>query len=373
MPAAGGDVKRLTFDRTSMGFGAGINGGVSWTADGREIVFASSRGGSISHLWRVPVSGGEPVRVEGVGSLAAAPAVSPRGGKLAYTQIYSDLNIWRLPIGEDGKAGPPMKFISSTLTDDSPDYSPDGRRIVFASTRSGSYEIWVCDADGANPVQLTNFGGPVTGTPRWSPDGRWIAFDTRVEGNPDIFVISSEGGQPRRLTTEASEDVVPSWSRDGRWIYFSSTRSGSLQVWKMPAEGGEARQLTNGGGFEGFESADGKYFYYQKARNPTAPGFWRVPVEGGEETLLFDQQRAGIWRAWAVTEKGIYFVGGESPRQAVIAFYSFSSREVREVFRPEKVVPPGLLGLSVSPDGKWVLYMQADQIGRDIMLVENFR
>ena len=373
MPAAGGDVKRLTFDRTSMGFGGGINAAVSWTVDGREIVFSSSRGGSISYLWRMAASGGEPVRVEGVGSLAVGPAVSQRGGRLAYTQIYNDLNIWRLPIEEDGRAGPPSMLISSTLMDDSPSYSPDGKRIAFASTRSGSHEIWVCDADGANAVQLTQFGGPLTGTPRWSPDGRWIAFDARVEGNPDIFVISPEGGSPRRLTTEASEDVVPSWSRDGRWIYYSSTRSGSLQVWKMPAEGGEARQVTKQGGFEGYESADGKYFYYQKARNPTAPGIWRVPEEGGEETLVFNEQRAGLWRAWAVTEGGIYFVGGESPRRAVIAFYSFSGGEVREVFRPEKEVPAGFLGLSVSPDGKWLLYTQADQTGRDIMLVENFR
>ena len=60
-------------------------------------------------------------------------------------------------------------------------------------------QIWVADSDGKNPFQLTNFGGPLTGTPRWSPDGLWVAFDSRPEGQPDIFVIASEGDE-RRLT-----------------------------------------------------------------------------------------------------------------------------------------------------------------------------
>lgn len=374
MPIAGGEIKRLTFDKTGMGIANGVGvGGVAWTTDGREIIFSSRRGGSISHLWRVMASGGEPVLVEGAGPLSSSPAVAQRGGRLAYTQSFNDLNIWRVPLGEDGRAGPPRRFISSTLVDDSPSYSPDGRKIVFASLRSGSSEIWMCEADGTRPIQLTNFGGPVTGTPRWSPDSRWIAFDTRVEGNPDIFVISSEGGKPRRLTTEASEDIVPSWSRDGRFIYFSSTRSGSLQVWKIPAEGGEARQITKGGGFEGYESIDGKYFYYTKGRYQTIPGIWRVPVDGGAETLFFDQHRAGIWRSWTVTKGGIYFVTGETPTKTVIEFYSFATGEVRSVATPEREILPLFLGLSVSPDGKWLLYTQADQRGSDIMLVEDFR
>jgi Tol biopolymer transport system component len=231
----------------------------------------------------------------------------------------------------------------------------------------------VCDADGTNPVQLTNFGGPLTGSPRWSPDGRWIVFDTRVEGNPDIFVITADGGKPRRLTTEASEDIVPSWSRDSRFIYFSSTRTGSLQVWKVPVEGGDARQLTKQGGFEGYESGDGKYFYYMKGRNLSVPGIWRVPAEGGEEALFFDQHRAGLWRSWAVTEQGIYYVTGDSPKRTMIEYYNFANGKISQIATPEKEILTGSLGLTISPDGKWLLYTQADQRGMDIMLADNFR
>jgi len=74
------------------------------------------------------------------------------------------------------------------------DISSDGQKITFRSNRSGSFEIWTCDSDGSNPIQLTLLGAPNTGTPRWSPDGRQIAFDSRKEGHADIYVINAEGG-----------------------------------------------------------------------------------------------------------------------------------------------------------------------------------
>src|SRR5262249_24878949 len=154
-------------------------------------------------------------------------------------------------------------------------YSPDGERIVFASSRSGTSEIWVCDREGQNSIQLTSMNGPATGTPHWSPDSRHIAIDSRPGGNPDIYVIGLEVGTPRRLTSDPSQEVVPSWSRDGRWIYFASNRTGTYQIWKAPAEGGPAVQVTKGGGFHGHESMDGRYLYYAKSANQ--PGLWRVP------------------------------------------------------------------------------------------------
>src|SRR5262249_13254447 len=147
----------------------------------------------------------------------------------------------------------------STRQEQQPQYSPDGKRVAFASARSGSQEIWITDANGANASQLTYFNGPATGSAMWSPDGRFLGFDSRPAGNPDIYIVAGDGGTPGRLTSEPSEDVVPSWSYDGKWIYFGSNRSGSFQIWKMPVEGGAAVQVTKFGGFHAVESPDGKY------------------------------------------------------------------------------------------------------------------
>ena len=364
-----GATRRLTFDNTSIL-------GLAWTSDGREIVFASRRGGSIYSLWRIPAAGGTPERLPTIGQSVVSPAISRQGNHLAYTQSLDDQNIWSLELDTAGRAEAATSLISSTLDDNGPDYSPDGRKVVFASNRSGGFGIWVCDRDGANPVQLIDRGPYLTGTPRWSPDGRWIAFDSRSndagrEGNADIYVISAEGGQPRRLTSEPSEDVTPSWSRDGKWIYFGSTRSGNMQIWKIPAEGGQAAQVTKHGGFEGFESMDGKLFYYAKGRS--APGIWNTPAPGGEETPLLDHHKAGYWRFWTVTPKGIYFATANEPARPVIEFFNFTTRKVATIATLDKPLSPSDPGLAVAPNGRSLLFGQMDQSGSDLMLVENFR
>jgi Tol biopolymer transport system component len=249
-----------------------------------------------------------------------------------------------------------------------PQFSPDGSKIAFESTRTGAYEVWMCRSDGTGLVQLTHFNSSA-GTPRWSPDGQQIAFDSRASGNADIFVVDSLGGSPRRLTSERSSDVVPSWSRDGRWIYFASDRSGDWQVWKMPSTGGPAVQVTRHGGFSSFESPDGKFLYYAKGQ--TVPGLWSIPTNGGEEVRLTNSLEAGYWGYWAVAEDGIYYL--DTTGRPGIAFFDITARRTARMFdlenRPALEVP----GLAVSPDKTTILYTQLDVVNSDIILVENFR
>jgi dipeptidyl aminopeptidase/acylaminoacyl peptidase len=249
-----------------------------------------------------------------------------------------------------------------------PQFSPDGSKIAFESTRSGAYEIWMCRGDGSGVVQLTDFKSS-TGTPRWSPDGQRIAFDSRAPGNADIFVVDSDGGSPRRLTSDSSSEVVPSWSHDGRWIYFASDRTGKHEVWKMPSAGGPAVQMTHRGGFAAFESSDGKFLYY--AKGMTLPGLWRMATDGGEEVEVVRSLEAGYWGYWAVVDKGIYYL--DTTAKPAIAFLDFGTRRVTRVFdienRPARQAP----GLAVSSDKQTILYTQLDTLSRDIMLVENFR
>jgi Tol biopolymer transport system component/serine/threonine protein kinase len=359
-PAAGGEPKRITFDNATIR-------GLAWTPDGEEIVFASERRG-VSSLWRISARGGEPELAEAIGSSVQYPIVSSRGDRLAFTQLINDTNIYRVDLtAPASQRSSRDKFLASTLEDDSPQYSPDGKSIVFGSTRSGSFEIWLCGSEGQQPRQLTTMGGPLTGTPRWSPDSRQIAFDSRSQGNADIYVISVEGGAPRRLTTEPSEDVVPGWSKDGRWVYFCSNRGGRREIYKLPSEGGPAVQVTTQGGFECFESPDGQFLYYTKRSYDST--LWRRPTAGGEETLAFNSDRVIHMRNWALSNQGVYFASSES----AIEFLNFATGKATPVATAEKRLTRGVPGLTVSADGKWMLFTQIEQQGSDIMLMENFR
>ena len=253
VPTANGQPTRLTFDK-------GNPEGLTWTADGNEIIF--SRRGA---LWRISASGGTPQRLMGIPGRQIQPVISLTGRRLAYVERTYNTDIWRVDTQAPLDRRLPQKFIASTRLDASPQFSPDGKRIVFFSNRSGSGEIWVCDSDGANPFQLTSIGR--SGTPRWSPDGQSIAFDSYSRGNYDIYIVSSAGGSHRRITTNPTWDTSPSWSRDGRWIYFFSDRTGENQVWKVPVggegdDGSLAVRVTKHGGEVPFESTDGKYVFY---------------------------------------------------------------------------------------------------------------
>jgi Tol biopolymer transport system component len=352
-PVQGGTPHRITSDnRNALS--------VAWTPDGRYLVFSSDRRRN-SVLWRVRASGGEPERIPAVAENAADP-IFARDGRMAYAQVFQDANIWRVETAE-GK--PPVKVISSTQYDSSPQFSPDGSRVAFRSNRSGSNEIWVTDSNGQIPVQLTRFAGPLTGTPRWSPDGMNIAFDTRPEGQADIYVVSSIGGTPRRVTKSEAEHVVPSWSIDGAWIYFASNRTGAWQVWRAPSAGGTEEQVTRSGGFAAFESPDGKYLYYAKGRSAT--GLWRKRMPGGEEELVLEQLKPGYWGYWAVVENGIYFadqIGSSST--GGIFFYDLATKKVRQIAQADKPFAVTDSAFAVSPDRRHILYTQIDQSGSDI-------
>ena len=359
-PVSGGEPARLTSDNS-------VINGLAWTPDGREIIYSSNRAGA-RHIWKVPASGGTPELVPAGEENPTNPAVARQGRLLAYTSTRSDTNIWRIEAqGAKGAGGGThAKLISSTRSDDSPQYAPDGTKIVFSSSRTGNLEVWTCDADGSNPVRLTSFGGPHVGTPRWSPDGRQIALDSNAEGQRDVYVVGLDGASPRRLTFEPSTDARPSWSKDGRFVYFGSDRSGEWQVWKAPAEGGPAAQVTKQGGREAFESPDGRHVYYAKEN---VPGMWRVPAEGGEELKILDQVRQGSWAVW---ERGIYFVNPDARPFPSIEFYDFATERTTRIATIEKELFWSGPNLASTADGRWILYVHTDQTESDIMLIENF-
>jgi len=207
------------------------------------------------------------------------------------------------------------------------------------------------------------------GTPRWSPDGQPIAFDFEPEGNVDIYVLKIDEGRSHRLTTSSSNDSAPTWSRDGQWIYFSSDRSGTNQIWKMPAEGGPALQVTKNGGYSpAYESPDGKSLYY--SRDFMASGVWKLPLAGGEETLVLDQPEGGFYGYWDLVEKGIYYYNADTKD---IQFFDFATKHVSTAVTPVQPPIPGNPGFSVSPDRRWILFGQKDQDIANIMVVDNFR
>ncbi len=266
----------------------------------------------------------------------------------------------------------PSKPLFSWSSDEvHPVVSPDGNRIAFTSTRSGYNEVWVCDNDGTKPVQLTDMKAASVGSPSWSPDGRLVAFDSVKSGNLDVYLVGAEGGPVRQITTDPADEAAAQWSRDGHWIYFQRIQGQSTPLWKMPLEGGKAVQITKGDVFRSHESTDGN-LYFNSSRYPKGtPAIWRVPASGGTETLV--TEALGVNFLWDVTDRGIYGVDYYAKPLATICFHDFSSRRIKSL-APVHSDPSFEVreGMSVSPDGKWLVY-DGGIFTSDIILIDDFR
>jgi len=272
-------------------------------------------------------------------------------------------DIWRFDVGH-----PPEALLVSSSWDMHPHLSPNGRRIAFESGKAGEgQEIWLATEDGSNPTQLTRGPGIWQGSPRWSPDGQRLAFDSQDEdGHKDIWTIDADGGSPSRLTPDPGDEYMPSWSRDGRFIYFWSDRGGaSGDVWRIPATGGAEERLTHGGGTFAYESTDGKTLFFMRdfANAPLVA----LPLGGGPERKLLDCVPA---HGFAVGPAGVYHLtceAGPSGRP----LYLLDPATGRD--RLLGVLEGGGGGLTVSSNGKTILYTKQVGEGSDLMMIENFR
>jgi serine/threonine protein kinase/Tol biopolymer transport system component len=365
---ARGEPSRLTLNVGELMWNAGS---MAWMPDGKEILYSTG-----TSLWRAAIPGGQPpARVPFVGENGIMPAVShPQPGRpsrLVYVRSTDVRYIWRISTPAPGApaSSPPSTALTSTSLDMSPQFSPDGRRVAFESDRSGPNEVWLADPDGSNAVQLTSMaatmGANRTGTPRWSPDGQLIAFDCNLEGHYGIYVVSAAGGKPRRLAPHPANDNVPSFSRDGKWIYFSSNRTGEYRIWKVPVAGGEPVQVTYNTGFAVFESPDGAYVYYTQTRGEPGP-LWRLPASGGQPVKVLE---GVVQLAFTVSDKGIYYID-QPAGETRLQFYNLATGRSTTVARNLGDVSQGL---TVSPDGRTILYSRMDSPVNDLMLVENFR
>ena len=271
----------------------------------------------------------------------------------------------------------PEDFLSSTLDDRNPQFSPDGKKIAFESRRLGmDAQLWVANSDGTNPRPFTEGTTGVGGSPRFSPDNRSIVFDSQgPDGRQSVYVMDAEGGRARLLTA----GNVPSWSRDGKWIYFGSNRAGPVDVWRIPASGGDAVRITDNSGNvavtscnNAIESPDGKTLYYRKLIDGSGVLFAR-PVAGGPERQVLDSMPPFPNQYFPV-EDGVYYVARPDrtlPFAFELRFFNLATGKHATLSRFEA---QSGIGLTVSPDRKTILYSAAKSSGGDdLMLIRNFR
>jgi TolB protein len=247
MNADGSDVTRVTN-------GPGDDLWPDISPNGRQVVFASNRSGN-NEIYVLDLEDGTLTNVSNSPADDSWPRWSPDGREIVFhSNRAGNYDIY--VVNADGTG---LRSITTNTTlDQWPDWSPDGHRIAF---RRGN-DVYVADADGVeqNVQRLTFFPTAINQMATWAPDGRHIAFMSLREGYCAVFLMNADGSNPVNLTPKGAADAssswcsrAPSWSRDGR-IYFMSfrtTTSGDVEIFSMADDGSDLRRLTTSAGEDG--------------------------------------------------------------------------------------------------------------------------
>lgn len=140
------------------------------------------------------------------------------------------------------------KVTNNTTINLFPSWSPDGRRVLYTSYKTGkpqvfSYDLYTNKETSFSQRTGLNLGG------QWSPDGNTVVLALEKVGNIDLYLVDATGKVMRRLTKNRGIDVSPSWAPDGKRLAFVSDRSGAPQVYVMDVSSGTIKRLTFKGGY----------------------------------------------------------------------------------------------------------------------------
>jgi eukaryotic-like serine/threonine-protein kinase len=216
--------------------------GLAWTAEGR-IAYASLASGG-RELWVVDADGGHPRQLTSDADLQffSTPSSCPDGSIVFASGAIGAANIWS--IDQDGGN---RKQLTKEGTNGAPSCSPDGKWVVFNSSRGGDYTLWRVPLRGGTLEQLTV--SPST-YPVVSPDGKWIAFDDYAHsGESRIGVISFAGGKPAQSFDYPGSVLggypIIRWTQDGRELTYVRNQQGVSNLWAQPLDGGPQKQVTD--------------------------------------------------------------------------------------------------------------------------------
>ena len=389
MDADGSNVKRLTTNLAD-----DVN--PSWSPDSRRVLFESERDGN-REVYVMDADGGNQIRLTRDNALDSTASWSPDESLIAFASNrdtglpYNPYNMDIYVMNADGSNV--KRIVDDPEYDVGPQWSPDGRKILFMTGRNGNFDVYVMNADGTEQKNLTADYDKSDGAPVWSIDGNNIAFSRKIEGKDQIFVMDSDGGNLKRvthnsanngslgwspdgsklifqtdldgnweiytisvdgelaqLTEDAAEDLAPDWSPDGNRIAFSSNRTGNQHIYVMNADGSSLTQITNTPA-EDTEPAwapDGKQIVFTSLRDGNKE-IYVMNADGSNPRRLTNDPASDNSPRWSVDNR-ILFTSNRGGRGDIHVM----DHEGRNV---SKLTTTGAMHASWSPNGKRVTFV----------------
>lgn len=327
---------------------------VGWRTD-KLLAFAADYGDGFN-FWQVNLTKRDPQktiasRVDSDRALQFS--IAENGQTVAFSHYSPNLDIWSIGLAKPSNGWVPV--IQAPGENVRPAISPDGKLLAFLSNVSGQFQIWVSQIDGANASAVST-GALVPASFCWSPDGKSLIFSPqRIHG---LYEVSVHGDAPVREISSIYTD--PHYATDGKSLFAQA----HFFIYRVPLLGGNAQEMTEQGGAPMAQSQDGRYLYFSQGRMSTTIA--RLDLQTAHQDEPISSLMPGYSDAWALSSRGIFFLGQEDTRPAVRFFSFATNREEHAAYFPGNLPQVEMSGFAVSPDGKDLWVVRAGPMPSDI-------
>jgi Tol biopolymer transport system component len=356
--------------------GGNALGGLAWSGNGRHLFYiqaASIMGdiaGSESRLFDLDLSSHRPRSVlweDGLAAINASAGEVSRcdvlsRGRLVFAKRLRRQNLREIPIDRSALSSAPRLLTEGSSIDRQPTYSPDGKRILFSSNRSGNLDLWTMDLSTGALRQVTDDSAQ-DWDPAFTPDGNQILWDSDRTGHLEVWIANLDGSAARQVTQDGVDAENPTETPDGRWIVYWSGNAEKRGVWKIHPDGSGAVRLLEADAVGTDVSPDGRAVLFveqdrRRLRNTIhfldtesgrpLPYTISVPFTVGAPGIIYARAR------WSRDGKIVYYVGqddagltGVFAQELAPGRGAASKRRPLAGFSPEYVTE----SLGFSPDG----------------------
>ena len=248
-------------------------GRVQWLPDMSGLLVIAGPNVGQAQLWFLSYPDGERRQITNDLNQHRAIGLTADANKVVSIESTGLINVWIAPEGDAKRAVqlPVGNLGFYSGGGNNVGWTPDNR-IVVSTTESNNIDIWSMDPDGGKRKQLTSNSG-INTSPVVSPDGRYIVFSSTRSGKRQIWRINIDGSNPKPLSNGVA-DAQPVISPDSKWVIYSSLGGTKPTIWRVSIDGGNPVEITQHVSTNPMISPDGKFvaYLYPESADPFAPG-----------------------------------------------------------------------------------------------------